>query len=137
MNKVEAYKELFKMEKQGFNIDNILKELATSKRVTEDILFKMNQLKTYPVFLKQLKEKKFFKNILDDSLDDIEKAKALSSLVTHTLIEFQNIEESEIKNLSEAVYIDEVLEALNLYMTEGNSNKLNEVRDKLVVLFNK
>lgn len=138
MTRAEAFKELFLLEKQGINIDLKIEEMAISEGVPESIEIFISTIKNYPKFIDKLKMKQFYKVITTkENLPVVEQAKALSSLVTHTLIEFENIDKDNILGLSSSVYLDEVFEALEEYMLDGNENKVIEVTEKLKDLFNK
>lgn len=138
MTRAEAFKELFILEKQGINIDSKIEEMAVSKEVPESIEIFISTIKNYPIFIDKLKMKQFYKVITTkENLPVVEQAKALSSLVTHTLIEFENIDKDNILGLSSSVYLDEVFEALEMYMLDGDESKIIEVTEKLRNLFNK
>ena len=136
MTRAEAFKELFRLEKKGVNIDTKIEEMALSKGVPESVEIFLSTIKNYPIFIKKLQTKQFYKVIVSEKdLSVVEKAKALSSLVTHTLIEFESIDKDNILGLSNSVYLDEVLNALEEYMLDGREKKVLEVSEKLKELF--
>ena len=136
MTRAEAFKELFRLEKKGVNIDSQIEDMALSKGVPESVEIFLSTIKNYPIFIKKLQTKQFYKVIMSEKdLSVVEKAKALSSLVTHTLIEFESIDKDNILGLSNSVYLDEVLNALEEYMLDGREEKVLEVSDKLKELF--
>ena len=139
MTKSEAYTELFKLEKQGIDIESMIKELAVSKEVSEGLLSKINMYKNYPLFIEKLKEKHFYKTIMNEEKEITLNAyaKALSSLVTHTLIECENLEGTTIKELSESVMLSNVIDAINSYMIKDDDSKIMLMVEKLKELFNK
>lgn len=139
MTKSEAYMEIFKLEKQGIKVDSMIKEIAVSKEVTEDLIQKINKYKNYPIFIEKLREKHFYKTIMNEGKEITINAyaKALSSLVTHTLIECENLEGMTVKELSESVKLSEVIEAINLYMIEEDDSRIMVMVEKLRKLFNK
>ena len=126
MKKEEAYSRLFSLEQSGEDITPYLKMLAVSESVPEEVLsFIANGGSERNVsFLENLKEKKFYRNIMDESLPPLEQAKALSSLVTHTLIECGNTEEP-IETLSSSLGLAGVMNALSSYMN-GDEEKVKE-----------
>ena len=138
MTRTEAFKELFELESKGVNIDLMIEEMAISEGVPESVEMFLSTIRNYPLFIEKLQTKQFYKVITNkDNLSVVEQAKALSSLVTHTLIEFENIDKDNILGISNSVYIDEVLKALESYMLEGDESKVIEISGKLKDLFNK
>lgn len=138
MTREDAFKSLFELERKGINIDSMIEEMAITKEVPESIEEFISTLKNYPIFIEKLQNKQFYKIITcKEDLSVVEQAKALSSLVTHTLIEFEKIDKNNIAGLSNSVYIDEVLNALNEYMLEGEESGIIKITNKLRSLFNK
>ena len=138
MTRTEAFKELFSLESKGINIDSMIEEMALSKEVPESVEIFLSTIKNYPIFIEKLQNKQFYKVITrGENLSVVEQAKALSSLITHTLIEFEGIDKNNILGLSNSVYIDEVLDALGGYMLGGDESGIIEVTNKLRDLFNK
>ena len=126
MKKEEAYSRLFQLEQLGEDIRSYLKMLAVNESVPEEVLLFLANggEKGSSEFLKNLSEKKFYKNIMNENLPTIEQAKALSSLVTHTLIECGNTGES-IEDLSRSVNLPGAIDALSSYLL-GDEEKVRE-----------
>jgi hypothetical protein len=123
MTKEEAYSKLFELSNNGIDINEQITELAISNEVPESVInFLNDQSSNYLEFLDDLRDKKFYKTLTESS-DPMELSKALSSMITHTLIEMQNHpdKKSVIKN---NLNIAEILESLNDYILNNNEEKL-------------
>lgn len=125
------------MESLGIDIERHIRSLAISAEVpssVEDFIASGGKEENKN-FLSSLKEKKFYKTIMDESAAPTEQAKALSSLVTHTLIEHGNTGVSA-KTLSKPIRASKVMESLSSFLNEGDSSRVKESCQKLRDMFN-
>lgn len=128
------YKRLFEIEKDNVNVDNFLRQLAQGyKDEAIEFVKSYNEL-SIPDFINKLVDKKFYYTLTDKRSSTNDKAKALSSLITHTLIEYSH-GKTDLARLSKSIKLNNVLNSLQLYCLEGNSKAIDDVAEELRNLF--
>ena len=134
----DAFRILFDLEKHGISIDPLLKDMSlNSCGVPDSVKEFIYAYQNYPVFIEKLKTKQFYKNILKDDLSILDKAKALSSLITHTLIECGTTNnKNQMFYLSESIKLKDILSALHSFMIQRDSTGIEQVTEELRELFN-
>ena len=126
MDKSEAYARLFRMPQTDPNVERLLRVLAAS----ESTPYEVSEYLSNPDqddFSELLDRKKpYFKSIMKLTLDDLEYAKAISSMITHQLIDGINLDNSKLilRGLS---VLQSFVNGSNLEMHQ----LLNELRDSV------
>ena len=137
ITKSKVYADLkYIKEERGIDIKDQLKLVALNESVPiETIIFinkykPVEQLYTYNKIYENRRKNPLYKNIVNENASTPDKAIALSSLITQTLIhnkelikENKNVDASDFMNLMD---LSDVFEALSLY-SKGDDSKLLEV----------
>lgn len=125
MNKSEAYSKVVEIgESQNINVQEYLVDLAMNHTVTPKVLSFIYSDKTpLDEELKETLKSKTLYKTLTRSDDDIELAKAVSSFITHVLIEYKNNPE-KIKMIQECIEFEDIMMDLSRYMTESDVDSL-------------
>ena len=123
-------------------------KVAANDVVPTDVLIFINkhvglpQLFTYNEVYDRRRNNPLYKNLVNENLEDENKAIALSSLLTQTFIHTKQLvkenKQSDIPEYTDIMNVKAITEALNDY-ANGNAKKLNEVffeiRDLLKELY--
>lgn len=132
ITKSTAYAKLAEIKEEGIETSKYVRMLANSDSVPYDVLVFVNrykpldQLCIYNHVYENRRNNPLYKNIVNESASVEDKALAMSSLVTQTLIKCKTMDESSKQELIGIMNIDIILEALHSYMVDGNSQKLQE-----------
>lgn len=150
INRIDCYKVLFEMKKNGIDVERQIKMLSTSSTVPKEIIEFINDKRPLHIreFYETLRKKgnqkgsKLYKNIVKEKQDNsIEAAKTLSSLLTHILIKAETLELSEVYSFYKQARVLEINEALHKYFTEGDTisilEELKYIREDIKILENK
>ena len=147
-----AYLNRIKTESNGsVNISPYMHKVASNEIVPTDVLIFINkhidlpQLYTYnEIYRRRAGQNKspLFKNIMNETLDDENKAIVMSSILTQTFIHTKQLikenKQDDVVEYAELMNVPAITEALNDY-ARGNATKLNEVfyetREVFVRLF--
>ena len=136
INKSMAYADL-KYIKENFNVDTsrYVREVAQNDTVPVSTVLFINKYKpleqfyTYNKIHENRRKNPLYKNLVNENLSESEKAIALSSFVTQSMIHNKELikegKESDSKEFLDIMNVNTVLEALSDYAV-GNSDKLNE-----------
>lgn len=123
MTKQEAYKILFNLEDKGIDTSEYIDDLAINKNVSNKVISFINSFNDKKLdFLNNLKSKKFYKNLQKENLTINEKAKTLSSFVTHVLIEKEINPDVDLNLLD----IEKINESLTNYIKDNNEKEVND-----------
>lgn len=136
-NRAYAYLNQIKTESNGkINVSRMMHKVAESTEVPTEVLIFINrhiglpQLFTYNEIYDRRRNNPLYKNLVNENLDDENKAIALSSLLTQTFIHSKQLvnegKRSDAIEYAEIMNVKEITEALNEYAA-GNPKKLNEV----------
>lgn len=143
ITKNTAYARLAEIkEKYDVNISPYMHRIAESENVPYDVLIFINkyesipQLEVYNHIYNNRKKNPLYKNLVNENLPIEEKAIALSSLLTQTLIKtkfsVRENRQDEVKEYSELMNLDRITESLMQYVN-GDSTMLegtfSDVRD--------
>ena len=154
LDKTSAYAYLNKIKTESketgtpVNVSPYMHKVAASDVVPTDVLIFINkhiglpQLFTYNEVYDRRRNNPLYKNLVNENLDDENKAIALSSLLTQTFIHTKQLvkenKQSDIPEYTDIMNVKAITEALNDY-ANGNAKKLNEVffeiRDLLKELY--
>lgn len=138
ISKSKVYAELKHIkDNYGIDIQNQMKLVAFNATIPiETIIFinkyrPIEQFYTYNKIYENRRKNPLYKNLVNENLNDYEKAIALSSLVTQTFIHNKNmVRENKDDNVREfyidSMNLDVILDALSSY-GKGETEKLNEV----------
>ena len=98
--------------------------MIESDEIPEEVINFLDSLSDYAKdFYMRLDSKKFFKNFKRfDEIDDIEKAKALSSLITHALIDV-DMGNANVNKVRDDLNLLDMLYYLEMYLKSGNFPK--------------
>lgn len=147
-----AYLNKIKTESNGsINTSPYFHKVALNETVPVDVLIFINkhidlpQLYTYnEIYRRRAGQNKspLFKNIMNENLDDENKAIVLSSILTQTFIHTKQLvkenKQEDVVEYADLMNVPAITEALTEY-AKGNATKLNEVffeiRDVFVRLF--
>lgn len=151
-NRAYAYLNRIKTESvqagEPVNVSPYIHKVANSEEVSTDVLIFINkhiglpQLFTYNEVHDRRRTSPLYKNLVNENLDDENKAIALSSLLTQTFIHTKQLvkenKQSDIPEYTDIMNVTAITEALNDY-ANGSAKKLNEVffeiRDLLKELY--
>lgn len=136
MTKEEAYQKLFEINKtKNTDISEQIKELAVSSEVPKSVVSFITESSSIdiPPFVENLKSKRFYKTFLNEKCSEIDKAKALSSLITHTLIESE-YSGIPIEVLSGKMSMNQVTESLQDYLLSGSTDRLNKTFESISLM---
>lgn len=154
LDKTSAYAYLNKIKTESIetgkpvSVSAYMHKVAASDTVPTDVLIFINkhvglpQLFTYNEVYDRRRNNPLYKNLVNENLDDENKAIALSSLLTQTFIHTKQLvkenKQSDIPEYTDIMNVRAITEALNEY-ANGNAKKLNEVffeiRDLLKELY--
>ena len=136
MEKSKAYSKVVEIgEKENIDIKEYLLDLAMNDRVTPKVLNFIHGSKSLDDELKDiLKSKPLYKTLMTLD-DDIELAKAVSSFITHILIEYKNNPEN-IDSLRKIIEIEEILDGLSNYLIDSDVESLYDIVNYLKDLLN-
>ena len=142
LDKTSAYAYLSKIKTESVetgkpvNVSPYMKKVASNDTVPTDVLIFINkhmglpQLFTYNEIYDRRRNNPLYKNLVNENLDDENKAIALSSLLTQTFIHTRQLvkenKQNDIKEYTELMNVSAITEALNEY-ANGSNKKLNEV----------
>ena len=129
MNKAEAYTEVINIgESKGIDVKEYILDLATHKEVSERVLdfISSSHKETCSVFIENVKKKPLYKEFSKDSLSALDKAKAVSSFITHALIE-RTLDENFDQDSS--INFGMILDDLKAYMVNDDTTALDETVD--------
>lgn len=147
--KSTAYAKLTEIkQKYGINVSPYIKQVAESESVPYDILVFINkyspipQLEVYNKIYNNRRKNPLYKNLVNENLPIEERAIALSSLLTQTLITTKfSVKDKklyEVKEYATLMNIDKITEALMQYVN-GDDTLLNktflEIRDVFKQLY--
>lgn len=135
-------------EKNNINVSPYIHRVAQSDDVPYDVLVFINryspipQLEVYNHIYENRKRNPLYKNLVNENLSVEERAIALSSLLTQTLIQtkfsVRDKKTEEVKEYADLMNLDMVTEALMQYVN-GDDKLLNEtfldIRDVLKKLY--
>lgn len=135
MTKEEAYSKLFKLDNP--ETQKYVLMLARSSEVPEEVINYLAQETSVelPSWISNLSSKKFYKTLEDKSISDLDKAIALSSLITHLLIECRDNPDN-VANLGSEITICQVIDWIKGYL-ENKSAQPNPVIVDLIQSVNK
>lgn len=142
LDKTSAYAYLNRIKTEStqigkpVNVSPYMKKVAASDSVPTDVLIFINkhvglpQLFTYNEVYDRRRNNPLYKNLVNENLEDENKAIALSSLLTQTFIHTKQLvkenKQSDIPEYTDIMNVKAITEALNDY-ANGNAKKLNEV----------
>jgi hypothetical protein len=131
-------------EKYNINVSPYIHKVAESNDVPYDVLIFINkyesipQLEVYNHIYNNRKKNPLYKNLVNENLPIEEKAIALSSLLTQTLIttkfSVRENKHDEVKEYSELMNLDKVTESLMEYVN-GNPKLLEETFTEIREIF--
>jgi len=136
-NSAYAYLNRIKTESNGkINVSHMMHKVAENTEVPTEVLIFINrhiglpQLFTYNEIYDRRRTSPLYKNLVNENLDDENKAIALSSLLTQTFIHSKQLvnegKRSDAIEYAEIMNVSTITEALNEYAA-GDPKKLNEV----------
>lgn len=154
LDKTSAYAYLNKIKTESVeagkpvSVSAYMHKVAANDVVPTDVLIFINkhvglpQLFTYNEVYDRRRNNPLYKNLVNENLEDENKAIALSSLLTQTFIHTKQLvkenKQSDIPEYTDIMNVKAITEALNDY-ANGNAKKLNEVffeiRDLLKELY--
>lgn len=146
VDKAYAYAKLYSIkEEHNVDVSKYMKVLAESDSIPYEVIIFINkyypipQLATYNNIYEKRHNNPLYKNLVNESLPDEEKAVALASLLTRAFISAKMLEEQYRKEFSDIMHVELICEALCEY-SNGDAKKLNEVffmiRDLMKKLYN-
>jgi len=144
IDKPFAYSRLTEIKRRfGVDTREHIKEVAMSESVPYETLVFINkylpidQLSVYNRIYESRKKNPLYRTLLSEDLSDIDKAIALSSLITQSLIVCKKNEDKEYKDILKLMNVDVLTEALEKYAYDESTEKLNEVCGMVREMFNK
>ena len=147
INRSMAYADL-KYIKENFNVDTskYVREVAQSDNVPVSTVLFINKYKpleqfyTYNKIHENRRKNPLYKNLVNENLAEPEKAIALSSFVTQSMIHNKDLlkegKENDSREFLDIMNVNTVLEALSDY-SNGSSDKLNECFNMVREVFKK
>lgn len=132
-----AYLNQIKTESKGkINVSPYMHKVAESTEVPTDVLIFINkhvglpQLFTYNEIYDRRRNNPLYKNLVNENLDDENKAIALSSFLTQIFIHSKQLvkegKHDDALEYAEIMNVKEVTEALTRYAA-GDPKKMNEI----------
>lgn len=137
MDKFKCYHYLLKIKKtENININEQVELIAGKEEVPLSVVKFIN--KYYPqqqiTTLEHIHSKRhknpLYKNLVNENLNVEDKAIALSSLLTQTMIGLKNIDDDSKEDYCKTMMTEEILDAINSYST-GDTDKLLEVSNNI------
>lgn len=136
MDKFKCYHYLLEIKKQGIDITEQVKKIAGKEGVSLSVVKFINEYYPQPTMttLEHIHSKRhknpLYKNLVNENLNVEDKAIALSSLLTQTMIGLKNIDDDSKKDYCKTMMTEEILDAINSYST-GDTDKLLEVSNNI------
>ena len=145
MIKSKAYARITEIgEKHDVDVKDQLMKLAMEDSVPESVIRFIEEYdkkdginprkRLNPELRETLREKKLYKTLCESD-NDVEQAKAVSSFLTHILIEF-DIHPDLISEIREIVDFDLILDNLLYYFTDGDIHSVYEASNYIQDLLN-
>lgn len=136
LDKNSAYAQLTTIkEKYNVDVSRYMREVAMTNSVPASTIIFINkyipldQLYTYNKIHENRRKNPLYKNLVNESLPDAEKAIALSSFVTQVMIHAKELlkdnKQDDYNEYMKLMCITEIFHALNEY-ANGNTDILNE-----------
>ena len=136
MDKFKCYHYLLEIKKQGIDITEQVKKIAGKDEVPLSVVKFINeyipqqQIATFEHIHGKRHKNPLYKNLVNENLNVEDKAIALSSLLTQTMIGLKNIDDDSKKDYCKTMMVEEILKAIDSYST-GDKDKLLEVSNSI------
>lgn len=149
LDKSSIYSTLFEIkETHNEDISKYIKEVSRSDTSIPSNTLKfinkyhpLQQLETYNQIYNRRYKNPLYKNLVNEDLPVEEKAIAISSLITQSLIRMKSLDENDRKEFAYIMNFNTLVESLNNYASTGDDVMLNDtfmnVRNVLKNLFSK
>lgn len=134
LSRADVYSSIIEIGNQE-NLD--LSDLLSEVMHSEDIPYKaiafinhykpLPQLMTYNSIYEKKNKNPLYRNIVNESLPTIERAIALSSLLTRSIITMKSLPEEDHQAYANIMNIPVIAEAISRYTNYGDSDMLDEV----------
>jgi hypothetical protein len=133
INKAYAYSKL-SLIKDNYSIDTsrYIREVASTDEIPYSVITFINkyypimQLTTYNDIYEKRNSNPLYKNLVNENLQESERAIALSSLVTRSLIRAKTLNNDDRLEYMKIMNIDLICDTLCKYSLYNDTNKLNE-----------
>ncbi len=137
MDKFKCYHYLLEIKKtKDIDITEQVKKIAGKEEVPLSVVkfineyYPQQQITTLEHIHSKRHKNPLYKNLVNENLNVEDKAIALSSLLTQTMIGLKNIDEDIKQDYYKTMMTEEILDAINSYST-GNIDKLLEVSNNI------
>lgn len=147
LTKSDIYSKLINIRPKDKDANKYLSMMVGTDSIPYEVLVYVNrfdpipQLETYNRIYERRRKNPLYKNLVNENLPDIEKAIALSSLLTQSFIRMKELNEEERIEYSDIMNISVITDALSRYSVLGDTEYLTEifllVRDVFKKLFYK
>lgn len=134
LTKSSAYEILLNIKNSGDDTANkYLAMMVGSQKVPYDVVAYINrykslpQLETYNRIYERRRKNPLYHNLVNESSSDIDKALALSSLITQSLIRMKELDDNDKKVYADIMNIPIISSAITKYTMYGDSSDLNDV----------
>ena len=143
ITKATAYAKLAKIKTEGRDTSKYIRMLAKSDTVPYDVIvfinknIRLEQFSTYNHIYENRNKNPLYKNIVNENASIEDRALALSSILTQTIIQSKKLNEDSKQDNYNIMNSGDILEALNEYIVYGNPDKVIEVSSGIRDLFKK
>lgn len=147
INRLDCYKVLFEMKKNGQDVDKQLTALSTSTTVPASVIEYINTNRPLAIreFYEELRKQsnnkcnKLYKNLVKETHENIlEASKTLSSLLTRIIIKAQTLESEKALTFYKQARVTKITSALNEYFSKNNAesiiDELTYIRNDIKIL---
>lgn len=147
INRIDCYKVLFDMKKNGQDVDKQLTALSTSTTVPTSVIEFINNNRPLVIreFYEELrkqsnsKNNKLYKNLVKETHENIlEASKTLSSLLTRIIIKAESLDKENILTFYKQARVSKITTALNEYFSKNNVesiiDELTYIRNDIKIL---
>lgn len=140
ITKSTAYAKLASIKNEGIDTSRYIRLLAGEETVPYDVLVFINkhspldQLSVYNHIYENRRKNPLYKNIVNENASIEDKALALSSILTQTIISCKKTSDNECFKV---MNVDLILEALSDYTLKGSTSKLVDVSNGIRDIFKK
>lgn len=127
-------------QSKNIDVSNLVVKTMLSDEVPYEVIVFVNKhspidmFVTYNEIYKKRRNSPLFRNIVSKDNTIEEKAIILSSLLTQSFIGIKHSKEDR-EAIANSINVDMIMEALNSYIYEGNTIKLEEAFDTFQVIF--